>query len=138
MKKPDEFIIIDDDEMVNLLCGIAIRLAFNKDTEVKTFTQPDDGVNYLKDGNKKTDFKTVVFLDTNMPITDGWEALRIIEKLDESIKKQLSVFMLSSSIDPNDKKRAMEHPLVLDFIEKPLTIAKIESIFKSDVNKQMD
>lgn len=138
MKKPDEFIIIDDDEMVNLLCGIAIRLAFSKDTEVKTFTQPDDGVNYLKDGNKKTDFKTVVFLDTNMPITDGWEALRIIEKLDESIKKQLSVFMLSSSIDPNDKKRAMEHPLVLDFIEKPLTVAKIESIFKSDLNKQMD
>ena len=73
-----------------------------------------------------------------MPITDGWEALRIIEKLDENIKKQLSVFMLSSSIDPNDKKRAMEHPLVLDFIEKPLTVAKIESIFKSDVNKQMD
>jgi len=138
MKKLDEFIIIDDDEMVNLLCGIAIRLAFNKDTEVKTFTLADDGVNYLKDGNKKTGCKTVLFLDTNMPITNGWETLSMLEKLDENIKKQLAVFMLSSSIDPNDKKRAMEHPLVLDFIEKPLTVAKIESIFKSDLNKQMD
>lgn len=137
MKKLNEFIIIDDDEMVNLFCGIAIRLVFSKDTEVNTFTLADDGVNYLKDGNKKTDFKTVIFLDINMPVTDGWEALIMLEKLDENIKKQLLIFMLSSSIDPNDKKRAMEHPLVFDFIEKPLTVAKIESIFKSNLNKKM-
>lgn len=128
MKKPGEFIIIDDDEIVNLLCGIVIRLAFSKDTEVKTFTLACDGVNYLKGDNKKTDLKTVIFLDINMPVIDGWEALNMLDKLDENQKKQLFVFMLSSSIDPNDKKRAKEHSMVLDFVEKPLTVAKIESI----------
>ena len=130
MKKPDEFIIIDDDEMVNLLCGLVIRQALDRDTKVKTFTLADDGIKYLKEDNKKTDFKTVIFLDINMPVTDGWKALSMLEKLEDSTNKQLAIFMLSSSLDPKDKKRAMEHPLVLDFVEKPLTVAKIESIFK--------
>lgn len=128
MKKTEEFIIIDDDETVHLLCGMIIKHALGSDTEIKTFTLADDGINYLKECNKKSDFKTLLFLDINMSVTTGWDALSMLEKLDDSTKKQLTVFMLSSSIDPNDKKRAMQYPLVLDFVEKPLTVKKIEAL----------
>lgn len=128
MKRTEEFIIIDDDETVILLCGMIIKHALGSDTEIKTFTLADDGINYLKECNKKTDFKTLLFLDINMPETTGWDALSMLEKMDDSIKKQLTVIMLSSSIDPNDKKRAMQYPFVLDFFEKPLTVKKIEAL----------
>ena len=130
MKKPAQVIIIDDDETTNMLCTIIIRHALGPDTEIKTFTLADDCINYLKQDTKKTGYKIVMFLDINMPVTTGWDALHMFDELDSNIKQQLSIFMLSSSINLNDKKRALEHSLVVDFIEKPLTIEKVNRILE--------
>jgi hypothetical protein len=40
--------------------------------------------------------------------------------------------MLSSSIDPSDKERSSQHPMVRDFIEKPLTVDKVAALFKDE------
>jgi len=129
MKKINEFIIIDDDATANLLCGIIIKHILGRDTKIKTFVLADHAVNYLKEIPRDAGWNTVVFLDINMPVTTGWDALKLLDKLDEDLKKQLTIFMFSSSIDPNDKLRAMANPLVFDFIEKPLTIDTVERIF---------
>ena len=52
----------------------------------------------------------------------------MLEKLDEKIKKHFKIYMLSSSIDNNDKLRAIENKNVVDYIEKPLTERKVFSL----------
>lgn len=133
MKNSDQIIIIDDDEQSNVICKYIVRHALGKEADVATFTRASTGIEHIKADHLTTDTasKKVIFLDINMPQISGWEALDILNELDEPVKKQLNVYMFSSSIDPKDKKRALEHPLVQDFIEKPLSVEKVLEIVKS-------
>lgn len=131
MKTPSKFIIIDDDELNNKLCAIIIRHALGLKSNVHTFSISADGLAHilssLEDDNAET--KAVLFLDINMPQFNGWEILAELQKSGKQIKEKLSIYMLSSSIDPKDKQMALNHPLVKDFIEKPLTVELIATLF---------
>ena len=63
----------------------------------------------------------MLFLDINMPIMTGWEFMKEFEKLNTLIKDQIFIYILSSSIDQEDKLKAKNHPDVVDYIEKPLS-----------------
>jgi CheY-like chemotaxis protein len=69
-----------------------------------------------------TSGKHVVLLDIMMPKMNGFECLDELEKLDMDIKSVLKVFMLSSSIDRNDIRKAETHELVQKVLEKPLDV----------------
>jgi CheY-like chemotaxis protein len=131
MKKPQNFIIIDDDENNNMLCEMIIKCALGRETKVKTFSLASNGIDYIKNESIYPAITSpmILFLDINMPQLSGWEALEMLNALDENIKKQFMVFMVSSSIDPKDKRRAMDHPLVHRFLEKPLTIDNVKELF---------
>ncbi|MFK7888724.1 MAG: response regulator [Gammaproteobacteria bacterium] len=70
----------------------------------------------------------VIFLDINMPKMTGWEFLEAYAKLPQEALKDISVIMLSASMDPLDRDRAIESPLVTDFLTKPLTPAIVQEI----------
>ncbi|MBS1492909.1 MAG: PAS domain-containing protein [Bacteroidetes bacterium] len=121
--------LIDDDPVVNIISTKIIEKAkFAEKIEVYT-----NAGNALEDLDKKflTDKKElpeVVFLDINMPGKNGWEFLDEFEKLCEDIKKNCKVFMLTSSIDPNDVKKSQTYETVKDFIVKPLTKEKLAKL----------
>ena len=133
MNLPYKLIVIDDYESNNLLCRIIIRQTLGKNQEVATFTSVTDALSFIKNSYDHTEspLKTILFLDINMPDLSGWETLEILNTLDESIRRQLIVYILSSSIDPKDKARAKTQSMVKDFIEKPLTALKLEQIFEN-------
>jgi len=134
MKIPDKFIIVDDDPTAVMLCRVMIQHAFGKATDVQTFISGDEGVSFIKNeyDPAKAERSIVLFLDINMPVISGWEVLEMIGCLDEWIKKQLCIYMLSSSIDPSDRERSMNHEMVCDFIEKPLTVDKVVALFNGE------
>lgn len=68
----------------------------------------------------------VIFLDLNMPIMDGWEFLEEFGKLPE--KKDVRIYILSSSVDSRDMERAKNYSMVNGFIAKPLTNVKIKEL----------
>jgi len=70
----------------------------------------------------------VIFLDLNMPVMDGWEFLDEFSNI--SYKHNIRVYILSSSINSIDIKRAKEYSVVRDYITKPLTDTKIIELFK--------
>ena len=117
---PIRFIIIDNDPVNNLLCTLTVRDV--QDTaEIQAFNLPVNGFKYLAKEYADTTSPTVLLLDINMPAWSGWDFLDNFEKLDDKIKKQIKIYILSSSIDVNDKHRARENKNVVDYIEKPLS-----------------
>jgi CheY-like chemotaxis protein len=122
MKDISRFVVIDDDPVNNALCKMIIKLALGK-MDVKTFTLPEKGFQFIK-----TEYTmnmngsiSIILLDLNMPIMSGWEFLERFEELDEVIKKQVKIYILSSSVDPRDKEQAGKNKHVEDYIVKPLT-----------------
>jgi len=128
MKAISRFLIIDDDPSNNFLCEIMVKKA-KAGMDIQSFLQPEIAVDYIKkeysNGNA---VPTVLFLDINMPVMTGWDVLEMLETFDQTIIRQLTIYLVSSSVDQMDKKRAFENPLVIDYIEKPVTVEKLKQI----------
>ncbi len=124
---PLRFIIIDNDPVNNLLCRLAIEDAV-VDADILDFTDPLKAFEYISAYNESNSRMNVLLLDINMNIWSGWDFVDNFEKLDEKVKKHFKIYMLSSSIDNNDKLRAEENMNVVDYIEKPLTEQKVFSL----------
>lgn len=124
---PSSFIIIDNDPVNNFLCTLTIRDVQDA-AEIKAFNFPVDGFNYIAKEYADTTNHTVLLLDINMPGWSGWDFLDNFEKLEDKIKRQIKIYLLSSSIDVNDKHRAKENKNVSDYIEKPLSEKTVLSI----------
>lgn len=77
-------------------------------------------------------FPTVIFLDINMPILDGFQFLSEIEKMDFDFVRKLRVVMLTSSINPADQEKAMKSKLVTAFLHKPLTEEALKGLSIKD------
>jgi len=120
------YILIDDDETNNMLCDFVIR-----DVEplanVYSFSDAEVGLEQLT-SFLYLDYKCVVLLDINMPVLSGWDVLEHLGHLPPSVQKELTVYMLSSSVSAEDKERALANPLVSEYFEKPLTAAKVEAL----------
>lgn len=129
------FVVIDDDLVNNIICSTVISKV-SPESEVTTFDNPELGLNFIIDkySNNKKCGPTILFLDINMPTLTGWEVLDRFDKLDAHIKEQVKIYMLSSSVDPQDVERAKENINVTDFIVKPLTMNRVLSVFISHIS----
>ncbi|RYD56461.1 MAG: response regulator [Sphingobacteriales bacterium] len=123
-----EFIVIDDDRTVQMLSkAIILRVATG--ANVVPFLDPYDGLEYINKELSTTTRKCIVLLDINMPGMNGWELLQKINS--DVLAKQHYIYIYSSSIDQKDKQRADEHAGVAGFIEKPLTLDKVQLLLQT-------
>jgi len=124
-----DFIIIDDDPINNMICRKYIGIIFPS-ADVKTFTDPLSGLRYIQSKYEDTATnKVCLFLDINMPVLNGWEVLDKFVELPGIVRDWFTIYMLSSSIAIKDKEMAADHPHVEGYIEKPLTLARLNTIF---------
>ncbi len=136
MNVSTRFIIIDDDEFNNKICTVTIE-KISADADIKTFMDPLEGFvhivsHYAKPGNMDT---AILFLDLNMPVMNGWEFLDRFEELEESVKKRIKIYILSSSVDKRDMERAKANKNVQHYLVKPLTRETIRLVTHSQNRK---
>lgn len=120
--------LIDDDEIQTF----AMKRMLQKSTASSnfiTFSDGDYALKYLKSNQNSNKIPDVIFLDINMPIVDGWMFLEEFEKIENSFSKKIDIYMVSSSIDPSDRSKALSSKLVKDYITKPITLNHFYSIF---------
>ena len=75
----------------------------------------------------------IIFLDLNMPVMDGWEFLDEFVKIKNNFDNKISLYVVSSSIDPRDLERAKSFNLVTGYLIKPIELKKFEKIFERNV-----
>ena len=109
--------LIDDDHLTNFYNKIILEKekAANK---IVVFDQGKAALEYLNDNDTKVD---LIFLDINMPIMNGWQFLESYDKLEDNKKAEMTVILLTSSVNNDDKKMAEQHTNVKTFLNKPLT-----------------
>ncbi len=121
------FIIIDDSQ---LDCFIAEKIIQNTGTfsSVKTYTQALEALEVIKGSGGKKDAVTIIVLDIQMPLMNGFQFVEAFEQLPEEIRAGYAIFMFSSSINENDKNRMENYPSIRRFYGKPIskdTVAKM-------------
>lgn len=123
-----DFIVIDDDRTNNIICRKIIHSVI-PEVGIQTFFDPNAGLVHIQSTYGTHDANNVILLlDINMPTLFGWEVLEEFKKFSEIVKSHFKIFMLSSSVDPRDKERADKSPLVSGYIEKPLTVLKVQAL----------
>ena len=133
----EKIVLIDDDVIVNHLNKTIIRNFFRPhNIDIVCFDRPEEGLAYIAEGSSQDNADTILFLDINMPVLSGWDVLEGMCKLEEEKVKHLTTYILSSSIDPVDRQKALDHPLVTGFLSKPLS-SQIRNIFSQTLAQNM-
>ena len=125
--KYNNVLLIDDNEIDNFINErIITTSAFAKNVVVKK--SANDALDYLKQIKGKDEQPDVIFLDLNMPVMDGFGFLEEFDKLNDTIKKNSKVIVLSSSISPEDINRASTNPYVYKYLNKPLSDKYLDAV----------
>lgn len=118
--------IIDDDKLTVKLMSILIsKNDFCE--EIQSFYNAQHAIELLKQNTLDNKIlPDAILLDLNMPVMDGWQFLDEFVLL--SLKKEISIFIMTSSIDPADIEMAKKYSVVKQYIMKPVTADKLNEL----------
>lgn len=123
-----KILIIDDDPIHHEITQFIMskNVQFENCT---SYTKARTALDYLIKHQDHSDIlPDVILLDLNMPEMDGWNFLCVFEDLLPFLAKQINIFIVTSSINPNDELRSKAYPFVQGFISKPLTVEVLINI----------
>ena len=120
-----KFLVIDDNEIDRLITSRL--LSSGGMTDVHTVNGGMEGINWIKQHIDSIGQTLVVLVDIMMPGMDGFQFMEAFDTLDASVKRATQVFMLSSTLDPRDIKRAANNKTVRELLSKPLPVAKLSA-----------
>ena len=133
----EKVLCIDDDQITLVLCDMVIKKA-GFAGEVITTNNGKEGLGWFSDffKQKKTGVfenpPELIFLDLNMPVMNGWDFLEdYLMKYADRIP-ETKVVILSSTVNPEDFSRANRYDIVIDFINKPLTVEELSELKKNE------
>lgn len=122
--------IIDDDPVFQLITRINLnrqKLAKN----VLMFNNGKDAIDFFNAAAAMPgDLPDVIFLDINMPIMDGWHFLEEFLALKPQIEKEITIYVVSSSVDPIDRDRAKTISAVTGYLVKPVNEGDLAGLFE--------
>ena len=117
---------MDDDKIFLLTAQFSLKRVF-PDADIQSFKNAEEALTLLK--QEQPD---LMLLDLNMPVMNGWAFLDALSELLGASAIDFPIYIVSSSIDPEDSQRAKTNPLVKGFIEKPLDVEKVKEISRAN------
>ncbi len=123
-------LLIDDDGPTNFIHELIIKKTACAE-HVRITHGVEEALAFLtkKTGNYGDEdpcrLPDLILLDINMPKFSGWDFLDEYRKLPDEQKNGIVIVMLTTSLNPEDERRAQSYGEVSGFISKPLTRTKL-------------
>lgn len=136
----NKILCVDDDSISLTISKLLLkRTGFTND--VVTAVDGSDALDYFKDlfatsSDPLADAPSLILLDINMPVMNGWEFLEAYIPLFADKLPQTKVIILSSTIDPEDFYRAKKFPVVAQFVSKPLSVENLAELKENEFVQQ--
>jgi CheY-like chemotaxis protein len=131
MSKPFIIGLVDDDEIYKFTVQKTLEIR-NLAKKILPFSDGEEALKFLSDNiNNVDELPDLIFLDINMPIMDGFQFMDEYVKFHPKISKKITIYMVTSSVDPVDYKKAKNYAEISDFIVKPIYPEELEAIINS-------
>lgn len=130
MQNKIQVAVVDDDKIFQLITNKTLSTITEVD-RVQQFYNGEEALIYLQENAGLPDkLPDVILLDINMPVVDGWSFLKDYADIHDQLSKSISIYMVSSSIDPKDIERANSTPMVREYIIKPIAKDKLVEVVR--------
>lgn len=123
-----QILIVEDDKIISKIHQLRIKKLTS--IECMACFNGKEALEYLD--KRKKNRKTLVLLDINMPVMNGWEFLESCQSKD--YRSDLIVVIVTSSLFEKDREKAERYELVKGYYSKPLTSRNISGFLPSDGN----
>ena len=117
------FLLIDDNPIDLLVNRRVIQNAFGEVSIISKYSALE-ALEYLREQESIPDY---ILLDIKMPLMDGFEFLEVLKKELQHVPQSARIFMVSSSIDPQDIGKAGKDDAIVEFLSKPLKLKDVKS-----------
>ena len=125
MNNLQHVVLVDDDDIFNMLHGEVLKRLI-PGVRIDVFKSGQEVVEYLE--QEPEEQIDLIFLDIRMPLMGGFEVLDSMAQMNQERFSKTKIYVLSSTLDDRDLKRAKETPLVTDFIGKPMSFDTMRTI----------
>lgn len=120
--------VIDDDKMYQFVVRKTLDLV-KKPKTLLIFSDGEEALDFIKSKlHSSVELPDIIFLDINMPIMDGWDFLEEFLKINGKPDKKITIYMVSSSVDPVDMQKAKTYSEVSGYIVKPIGPTRMTEI----------
>ena len=127
MKRLKNILLVDDDEATNFYHRIIIDES-NSIENVHVATNGKKALDFLSSCPETGNCPQLILLDINMPVMNGWEFAEAYAQLPAADRQRAKLVMLTTSINPDDRARAEQIPVVDGFRNKPLDADMLEGL----------
>ncbi|MFS4447481.1 response regulator [Maribacter sp. 2307UL18-2] len=122
-------VLIDDDEISNLFNKIFIR-RLDLDIEIETVANGAKAIALLTDQKTRLEKPLLLLLDMRMPVMDGWKFLEAYDSLDEELRNESFIAVLTTSENEKEMISATKNPNIDAIIRKPLSEKKFTGLIQ--------
>lgn len=122
-------VLVIDDAAIDRLLAKKIMSKHDFATDVHAVESAMDALEMLRScASEPESLPDLIFLDINMPQMSGFDFLEEYNKFPENVKKKCVIVMLSSSLHPEDREKALSSPYVFEFMSKPINAEKLAKL----------
>lgn len=132
-----ELVMIIDDNIIDTYIAKKIIMINEFAKETINFTCVQEGFNYIFNILDENKLPEIILLDLHLDGLNGFDFLELFERLPLNKKLKMSIFVVSSTIDPIEIKKIQENPNVKGFCEKYINkefLNHIQNPEKQDYN----
>ena len=128
--------VIDDDAIYQIIISKIIERS-KMFSSITSFKNAKEAIDILQDAVNNTQedsqiLPDIILLDINMPVMDGWEFMEKMSLIKSKFKKDITVYIVSSSIAAEDQNKSKTYSDILGYLSKPVTVNDLILIASND------
>ncbi len=129
MNKVKNIWIVDDDPIFQMIFKMMVEKVC-PGKEIRQFGNGQEAIDaIIATKGVQDELPDIIFLDINMPVKTGWDFLNELPEIaDPTLRENMRIYIVSSSINPEDQEKADAFAMVLGYLIKPVTETILKSI----------